>query len=249
MRQGPWIGEPRKKMLSFFYVISLLGSANCYVMRHAARMLQQELPAVRQFSPLLSARNVNENGEPISDLLSSSSPVGEAAALGFRYRNDTDHDDGDDDGDGECAAPNGIFDVAAVMSSVTHWADIMRQGSWLGENVTTALLLDAVLSDVDLEQIEGYWDRLMPTVSYLGTVQVAKIYKGLCVAYRAHRGQMRKSGEPFIVHVRCFVTSFISRWLPMPAPVLRRVRIPYTQFNYSLHSLFSHWKSLSYCRA
>ncbi|EEC50040.1 predicted protein, partial [Phaeodactylum tricornutum CCAP 1055/1] len=40
----------------------------------------------------------------------------------------------------------------------------------------------------------------MPTVSYLGTDAVAKIYQALCVAYRAHRGQMRKSGEPFIVH-------------------------------------------------
>ena len=31
-------------------------------------------------------------------------------------------------------------------------------------------------------------------------MQVAKIYNALRVAYRAHRGQMRKSGDPFIIH-------------------------------------------------
>ena len=40
-----------------------------------------------------------------------------------------------------------------------------------------------------------------PTVNYLGTSHVAQIFKALQVAYRAHRGQMRKSGEPFIIHV------------------------------------------------
>ena len=60
----------------------------------------------------------------------------------------------------------------------------------------------STLSKEDLDRIEEYWDRLMPTVSYLGTTHVAHIYKALQVAYRAHRGQMRKSGEPFIIHVR-----------------------------------------------
>jgi len=94
-------------------------------------------------------------------------------------------------------------DKDLATSSVTHWSSIMRQESWLdaGENATTALLLDSVLSDADLAMIEDFWDQIMPTVSYLGTEVVAKIYKALCVAYRAHRGQMRKSGEPFIIHV------------------------------------------------
>jgi len=93
----------------------------------------------------------------------------------------------------------------SVMSSVTHWSDIMRQENWLmtnGHDETNALL-DSVLSDDDVAAIEAFWDRLMPTVSYLGTTVVAQIYKALCVAYRAHRGQMRKSGEPFIIHVCC----------------------------------------------
>jgi hypothetical protein len=112
-----------------------------------------------------------------------------------------------------------------VMSSVTHWADIMRQG-WVDRddddatvattNTTSSssfstaavgggVLMDSevvLLTDADLAEIERYWDRLMPTVSYLGTVQVARVYKALCVAFRAHKGQQRKSGEPFIVHVR-----------------------------------------------
>ncbi|GAX21653.1 GTP diphosphokinase / guanosine-3',5'-bis(diphosphate) 3'-diphosphatase [Fistulifera solaris] len=56
------------------------------------------------------------------------------------------------------------------------------------------------LTDDDLQQIEQYWDQIMPVVNYLGTEKVAKIYHALQVAYTAHRGQMRKSGEPFIIH-------------------------------------------------
>ena len=48
----------------------------------------------------------------------------------------------------------------------------------------------------------------MPTVSYLGTTHVAQIYKALQVAYQAHRGQKRKSGEPFIIHVRFYFLTF-----------------------------------------
>jgi hypothetical protein len=166
-------------------------------------------------SSLLSSRNVNEHGESISDLQSSLISIdGNSATL---YHNDTDI--GDDD------------ESASVMSSVTHWSDMMRQDSCVqqhstcsGESVssittpetscttsTSGLLLDETsLSTADLEQIEQYWDRLMPTVSYLGTVHVAKIYEALRVAYLAHRGQMRKSGEPFIVHVSyCFVLVYV----------------------------------------
>lgn len=187
---------------------------------------QQAPPRFRFLQPLFnSARNLNENGEPMSDLHSCSTSVNGDAVVGIvRYINDTDLNGVDDDDDLKDSVgllqqqqpllvngKNNVVDVtttaASIMSSsITHWSDIMRQGSWwFCENGTTALLLDSVLSDTDLNEIEGYWDRLMPTVSYLGTVQVAKIYKALCVAYRAHRGQMRKSGEPFIVHVRRYI--------------------------------------------
>jgi hypothetical protein len=91
--------------------------------------------------------------------------------------------------------------LAITAPEVNHWTEIMSQG-WmdLSSSSTSTTNWDSVLSDYDLEQIEQYWRRLMPTVSYLGTEKVAKIYQSLCVAYRAHRGQARKSGEPFIIH-------------------------------------------------
>lgn len=56
------------------------------------------------------------------------------------------------------------------------------------------------LNSHDYQMIEGYWDDLLPTVSYLGSHKAERIQQALRVAYRAHRGQMRKSGEPFIIH-------------------------------------------------
>jgi hypothetical protein len=173
----------------------------------------------RNVVPLLSTRNLNENGEPISDLYSTISSSGSVTDLRYRNKTETTHDDNEDDDD---------CDGRSVMSSVTHWSDIMRQDSaWLnvhGDNISSSLHNTAVtaaattntpsttatskrlddtstLTQTDLDQIEQYWNRLMPTVNYLGTVQVAQIYKALQVAYQAHRGQMRKSGEPFIIHV------------------------------------------------
>lgn len=40
----------------------------------------------------------------------------------------------------------------------------------------------------------------MPTVSYLGSQSSSNIKRALVVAYCAHRSQVRKSGEPFIIH-------------------------------------------------
>jgi hypothetical protein len=73
---------------------------------------------------------------------------------------------------------------------------------WDGQWINASSFNVHDLLPTDWIAIENYWDRIMPAVSYLGTEKVSKIYKALCVAYSAHRGQMRKSGEPFIVHVR-----------------------------------------------
>ena len=56
------------------------------------------------------------------------------------------------------------------------------------------------MNDFDRSEIEKYWDRLLPILSYLGTENVAKVKEALRVAYCAHKEQRRKSGEPFIVH-------------------------------------------------
>eukprot|EP00547_Thalassionema_nitzschioides_P003016 CAMPEP_0194204170 /NCGR_PEP_ID=MMETSP0156-20130528/3775_1 /TAXON_ID=33649 /ORGANISM="Thalassionema nitzschioides, Strain L26-B" /LENGTH=964 /DNA_ID=CAMNT_0038930121 /DNA_START=94 /DNA_END=2988 /DNA_ORIENTATION=+ len=87
---------------------------------------------------------------------------------------------------------------------VNQWTEIMSQEylqKTSSEDYMTQLYQDLRdMSNYDTREVEKYWARLMPTVSYLGTERVAKVYDALRVAYRAHRGQMRKSGEPFIIH-------------------------------------------------
>jgi RelA/SpoT family (p)ppGpp synthetase len=94
------------------------------------------------------------------------------------------------------------FTEESPPPEVVHWTEMMSQQGGLVEYGSTnaTVSLDSILSDQDLEEIESYWDELMPKVSYLGTEMAMKVYQALCVAYRAHRGQKRKSGEPFIIH-------------------------------------------------
>jgi len=94
--------------------------------------------------------------------------------------------------------------IAHTAPEVNQWTSIMSQ-EYLqkasSEDYLAGLYQDlGDMSDYDTQQVENYWSRLMPTVSYLGTERVAKIYDALRVSYRAHRGQMRKSGEPFVIH-------------------------------------------------
>lgn len=97
---------------------------------------------------------------------------------------------------------NGAFSVDTRNSTVlpltapevNKWTNIMKQG--FPNNIGC----DLTLNEEDESQVELYWSRLMPVVSYLGTEQVSKVFDALRVAYRAHRGQLRKSGEPFVVH-------------------------------------------------
>uniref|UniRef100_A0A7S1FMD9 Putative GTP diphosphokinase RSH1, chloroplastic n=1 Tax=Corethron hystrix TaxID=216773 RepID=A0A7S1FMD9_9STRA len=65
-------------------------------------------------------------------------------------------------------------------------------------NVIFKDLLD--LTESDYEEIERYWDRILPRISYLGTENAVQVKEALRVAFRAHKGQNRKSGEPFIIH-------------------------------------------------
>ena len=55
-------------------------------------------------------------------------------------------------------------------------------------------------SSYDYRIVEHYWEQLLPTVSHSGTMNVANVKQALRVAYRAHRSQMLKPGEPFIIH-------------------------------------------------
>lgn len=44
------------------------------------------------------------------------------------------------------------------------------------------------------------WEDLKPTISYLSPVQLERVQSALQLAFEAHDGQKRKSGEPFIIH-------------------------------------------------
>jgi hypothetical protein len=94
--------------------------------------------------------------------------------------------------------------VSPTAPEVNNWTSIMVKGMFYKKKQMETV--DQVYKDLrdmskfDCEQVDRYWDQLMPTVSYLGTERVAKIYDALRVGYRAHRGQMRKSGEPYIIH-------------------------------------------------
>jgi RelA/SpoT family (p)ppGpp synthetase len=88
---------------------------------------------------------------------------------------------------------------------VTNWTSIMKSGLFFRKKkkVETVDGIYKELRDMsryDVEQVDIYWEKLLPAVSYLGTEKVVKVYDALRVAYRAHRGQARKSGEPFIIH-------------------------------------------------
>jgi len=44
------------------------------------------------------------------------------------------------------------------------------------------------------------WARLEPKLGYLSGPERDKVQEALCLAFDAHAGQRRKSGEPFISH-------------------------------------------------
>ena len=94
---------------------------------------------------------------------------------------------------------------AQTDPEVNNWTAIMMKGLFFNrpkkpETVDQVYKDLRDMSTYDCDQVNCYWDKLLPAVSYLGTERVTKLYDALRVAYRAHRGQMRKSGEPFIIH-------------------------------------------------
>lgn len=47
---------------------------------------------------------------------------------------------------------------------------------------------------------ETLWEELKPAISYLSSLQLKRVRSALELAFEAHDGQKRKSGEPFIIH-------------------------------------------------
>ncbi len=56
------------------------------------------------------------------------------------------------------------------------------------------------LTAEDDKQIEEYWSEVEPKIQYLNKTDIGSVKSALRVAYSAHLGQYRKSGEPFIIH-------------------------------------------------
>lgn len=47
---------------------------------------------------------------------------------------------------------------------------------------------------------ERLWEDLQPTISYLPPQELELVHNALKLAFEAHDGQKRRSGEPFIIH-------------------------------------------------
>lgn len=47
---------------------------------------------------------------------------------------------------------------------------------------------------------DSLWEELMPTISYLPPEELILVHSALNLAFEAHDGQKRRSGEPFIIH-------------------------------------------------
>ncbi|KAK9756918.1 hypothetical protein RND81_01G129700 [Saponaria officinalis] len=52
----------------------------------------------------------------------------------------------------------------------------------------------------DVVSAESLWEDLKPTISYLPAGELILVWKALKLAFDAHSGQKRRSGEPFIIH-------------------------------------------------
>ncbi len=48
--------------------------------------------------------------------------------------------------------------------------------------------------------VDTLWEALRPKIGYLGPEAQAEVRDALAFAYRAHQGQKRRSGEPYITH-------------------------------------------------
>eukprot|EP00913_Durusdinium_trenchii_P003135 g2897.t1 len=64
----------------------------------------------------------------------------------------------------------------------------------------TCEISSAPKHDVCLAKVEDLWQDLEPKLMYLPRDDRLQALSGLCVAALAHKGQKRKSGEPYIVH-------------------------------------------------
>ncbi|XP_030486491.2 putative GTP diphosphokinase RSH1, chloroplastic isoform X1 [Cannabis sativa] len=78
-----------------------------------------------------------------------------------------------------------------IRSSILHVA--CKQWKLLCSSSLTSNVIDEVSP-------ERLWEDLRPTISYLPPIELDLVHNALKLAFEAHDGQKRRSGEPFIIH-------------------------------------------------
>jgi len=152
----------------------------------------------------------SEDAVVSNGILHSVSSSASSLPKGFTF-DDEECDYDDPEISGTLIADGNANSHTVCAPEVNKWTTLMTDGTNAaihrpGKEMTLEEGMEILYNDLkdlssyDNTMIESYWDRLLPTVSYLGTTNAAKVKQALRVAYRAHRSQVRKSGEPFIIH-------------------------------------------------
>ncbi|XP_022155276.1 putative GTP diphosphokinase RSH1, chloroplastic isoform X4 [Momordica charantia] len=86
---------------------------------------------------------------------------------------------------------NHVHHVRLLKSSLLN--DICRRKKFCCSSFLSSDAFDEISP-------EGLWEDLKPTVSYLSPKELELVHNALKLAFEAHDGQKRRSGEPFIIH-------------------------------------------------
>jgi (p)ppGpp synthase/HD superfamily hydrolase len=108
-------------------------------------------------------------------------------------------------GGGDGSSNSTFSSGSSPTSSSTSTAAMVTQEDLGNNNTTTTTSTSSTtpmlrLTLDDEHQIANYWQELQTGIHYLPVKNHPQVYHALRVAYECHLGQMRKSGEPFIVH-------------------------------------------------
>ncbi|KAG7018004.1 putative GTP diphosphokinase RSH1, chloroplastic [Cucurbita argyrosperma subsp. argyrosperma] len=115
-----------------------------------------------------------------------------------------------------------LYSRNGKRSRINSRFEPMNVGGWYSNLVTNHVHLGRLLKSSQLHDIcrrtkfccssflssdafdevspEGLWEDLKPTVSYLSPKELELVHNALKLAFEAHDGQKRRSGEPFIIH-------------------------------------------------
>ncbi|KAJ0229915.1 putative GTP diphosphokinase RSH1 [Hirschfeldia incana] len=97
------------------------------------------------------------------------------------------------------------FECEVGFSEVHHFGNvrkILRSRSSCGRHKRCELYCLSSDSSGSSDDVtaETLWEDLFPSISYLSCKELEFVQKGLKLAFEAHHGQKRRSGEPFIIH-------------------------------------------------